>query len=202
MDIKESLISALRMHSIDKLASKYPNADWENVFSKGQLESKTWLIEKLLHWDVDLGIVYMCGGWYGQLASMLFISKLPIIRIYSYDIDPLCTQIANDMNSFKYVNRFMALTEDIHNLDYNKCDTIINTSCEHIKNFSDWYDNIPDNKLLILQSNNFSEIEEHVNCVTSLEEFKQQCYISNLLYSGELDIDVAGYTRYMLIGRK
>ena len=34
MDIKESLISALRMHSIDKLASKYPNADWENVFSK------------------------------------------------------------------------------------------------------------------------------------------------------------------------
>ena len=96
----------------------------------------------------------------------------------------------------------MALTEDIHNLDYNKCDTIINTSCEHIKNFSDWYDNIPDNKLLILQSNNFSEIEEHVNCVTSLEEFKQQCYISNLLYSGELDIDVAGYTRYMLIGRK
>ena len=46
------------------------------------------------------------------------------------------------------------------------------------------------------------ELEEHVNCVNSLEEFKQQCYISNLLYSGELDIDVAGYTRYMLIGRK
>ena len=202
MDIKERLISALRTHSIDKLISKYSNANWENVFSKGQLESKTWLVEKLQHWDVDLGVVYICGGWYGQLASMLFISKLPIIRIYSYDIDLLCTQIANDMNSSKYVNRFMAIAEDIHNLDYNKCDTIINTSCEHIKNFSDWYDNIPDNKLLVLQSNNFSELDEHINCVTSLEEFKQQCYISNLLYSGELDIDVAGYTRYMLIGRK
>ena len=106
----------------------------------------------------------------------------------------------NDINSFKHINRFMAITEDIHNLDYTKCDTIVNTSCEHIKNFSDWYDNIPDNKLLVLQSNNMSDWHEHINCVESLEEFKQQCYISNLLYSGELENEE--FTRYMLIGRK
>ena len=172
----------------------------KDVFRENQLESKSWLVKQLQHWDTDLGIVYICGGWYGVLSSMLFISKLPINRIYSYDIDPFSTQIANDINSFKHINRFMAITEDIHNLDYNKCDTIINTSCEHITNFSDWYDNIPDNKLLALQSNNVSNLDEHINCVESLEEFKQQCYISNLLYSGELNFD--NFTRYMLIGRK
>ena len=58
----------------------------------------------------------------------------------------------------------------------------------------------PDNKLLVLQSNNMSDWHEHVNCIESLEEFKQQCYISNLLYSGELENEE--FTRYMLIGRK
>jgi len=186
--------------SIGNIVEKYPNARWKDVFRENQLESKSWLVKQLQHWDTDLGIVYICGGWYGVLSSMLFISKLPINRIYSYDIDPFSTQIANDINSFKHINRFMAITEDIHNLDYNKCDTIINTSCEHITNFSDWYDNIPDNKLLALQSNNVSNLDEHINCVESLEEFKQQCYISNLLYSGELNFD--NFTRYMLIGRK
>ena len=199
MNSNETLTSTLQS-SIGNIVEKYPNARWKDVFRENQLKSKSWLVKQLQHWDTDLGIVYICGGWYGVLASMLFISKLPIIRIYSYDIDPTSTQIANDINSFKYVNRFMALTEDIHNLDYNKCDTIINTSCEHIKNFSDWYDNIPDNKLLVLQSNNMSDWHEHINCVESLEEFKQQCYISNLLYSGELENDE--FTRYMLIGRK
>ena len=199
MNSNETLTSTLQS-SIGNIVEKYPNARWKDVFRENQLESKSWLVKQLQHWDTDLGIVYICGGWYGVLSSMLFISKLPINRIYSYDIDPFSTQIANDINSFKHINRFMAITEDIHNLDYNKCDTIINTSCEHIKNFSDWYDNIPDNKLLVLQSNNMSDWHEHVNCIESLEEFKQQCYISNLLYSGELENEE--FTRYMLIGRK
>ena len=37
-------------------------------------------------------------------------------------------------------------------------DTIINTSCEHIRNFNSWYNAIPQGKLLILQSNNFFKI--------------------------------------------
>ena len=199
MNSNETLTSTLQS-SIGNIVEKYPNARWKDVFRENQLESKSWLVKQLQHWDKDLGIVYICGGWYGVLSSMLFISKLPINRIYSYDIDPFSTQIANDINSFKHINRFMAITEDIHNLDYNKCDTIINTSCEHITNFSDWYNNIPDNKLLVLQSNNMSDWHEHVNCIESLEEFKQQCYISNLLYSGELENEE--FTRYMLIGRK
>ena len=99
MNSNETLTSTLQS-SIGNIVEKYPNARWKDVFRENQLESKSWLVKQLQHWDTDLGIVYICGGWYGVLSSMLFISKLPINRIYSYDIDPFSTQIANDINSF------------------------------------------------------------------------------------------------------
>ena len=73
--------------------------------------------------------------------------------------------------------KFKAITQDIHNINYaghryttyrangeeqilyNEPDTIINTSCEHIKDFNAWYNSIPDGKLVILQSNDFFELE-------------------------------------------
>ncbi len=79
-------------------------------------------------------------------------------------------------------------------------DTVINTSCEHIENFSKWYDLIPDGKLVVLQSNNFFDVEEHVNCVSNIKEFAEMTPMSNVLYEGELPLDK--YTRYMRIGYK
>ena len=82
-------------------------------------------------------------------------------------------------------------------------DTIINTSCEHIANFSDWYSMIPKGKLVILQSNNFTDLQEHVNCSSSLKEFSESIHMSETLYEGELDLtDQGGYIRFMKIGIK
>ena len=78
--------------------------------------------------------------------------------------------------------------------------TIINTSCEHIDNFSKWYDLLPEGRLIILQSNNYFSIEEHVNCSNSLQEFSTSAPMQKVLYEGELDL--GQYTRYMKIGRK
>jgi hypothetical protein len=79
-------------------------------------------------------------------------------------------------------------------------DTIINTSCEHIANFEEWYAKIPNGKLVVLQSNNYYEIEEHVNCVGSIEEFAVKAPMNNILYSGELEL--TKYKRFMSIGFK
>ena len=81
-----------------------------------------------------------------------------------------------------------------------KPDTIINTSCEHISEFSKWYDKLPEGKLIILQSNNYFEIDEHVNCSNSLTQFSASAPMKKVLYEGELDL--GKYTRYMKIGRK
>jgi hypothetical protein len=113
--------------------------------------------------------------------------------------------------------KFKASTLDIHNITYpteyttirsngtsqtllDMPDTIINTSCEHIENFESWYSKIPDGKIVVLQTNNYSELKEHINCSTSLIEFAKQTPMARVFYEGELCLK--DYTRYMRIGIK
>ena len=193
---------------------------WNDCFSRGQLQSKLWLVKELNRLDLDLGIVFLCAGWYATLATMLFESGIKINRIRSFDIDDSCYSIAETFNKpwVKDEWRFKATTQDIFDIDFNlhtylvkradgsTCDltespnTIINTSCEHIENFDNWYAKIPQGKLVILQSNNYYEVEEHVNCVGSIEEFSTIAPMKDLLYSGELELPK--YKRFMLIGYK
>ena len=193
---------------------------WNDCFSRGQLKSKLWIVKELKKLNLDLGTVFLCAGWYATLATMLFESNIKVDKVRSFDIDPTCWKIAEVFNKPWVVNewQFKASTKDIfdinfasetyttHRSDGTACeqddipDTIINTSCEHIENFSEWYTKIPRGKIVILQSNNYFEVEEHVNCVNSIEEFKTQSPMQNILYSGELELDK--YTRFMLIGYK
>jgi len=192
----------------------------KDCFSRGQLQSKKWLVNELKNCDVPLGTIYLCAGWYATLATMLFESNMKIDKIRSFDIDPSCEFIAKVFNKPWVMKdwKFQTSTMDIHNIGYDSntyivsradgstCnltdspDTIINTSCEHIENFEQWYNKIPDGKLVILQSNNFHEVEEHVNCVKSIKEFGQMAPMTSPLYTGELKLEK--YTRYMLIGYK
>ena len=195
---------------------------WDDCFSRGQLESKLWLVKELKKCKVDLGTVFLCAGWYATLATMIFESGIKVDKIRSFDIDESCVGIAEVFNKpwFSSQWKFKSITADILDIDYTQhtwqCwsqtnnrmsypivdspDTIINTSCEHIENFDTWYNKIPDGKLVILQSNNFFEVEEHVNCVKSVEEFAQQSPMTTVLYKGELELPK--YTRYMRIGYK
>lgn len=193
---------------------------WDDCFSRGQLESKLWLVKELGKLKVDLGTVFLCAGWYATLATMLFESGIRINKIRSFDIDDSCRSIAETFNSpwVKQDWKFKTITQDINEINFSmhtynvkradgsKCelsdspDTIINTSCEHIENFTEWYAKIPNGKLVVLQSNNYYEIEEHVNCVGSIEEFAVKAPMNNILYSGELEL--TKYKRFMSIGFK
>lgn len=195
---------------------------WNDCFSRGQLRSKLWLVHELKKCNADLGTVFLCAGWYATLAVMLFQSNIKLLNVRSFDIDDTCVDIAETFNKPWFVDqwRFKSITQDIMDVDYDEHtwqywsnannrmskpitdtpNTIINTSCEHIENFAEWYDKIPDGKLVVLQSNNFFEVEEHVNCVNSIEEFAVKAPIQNILYSGELEFPK--YKRFMLIGYK
>ena len=64
---------------------------WNDCFSRGQIESKLWLVKELTKLNLDLGTVFLCAGWYATLATMLFESKVKVDKIRSFDIDPsLC----------------------------------------------------------------------------------------------------------------
>ena len=83
---------------------------------------------------------------------------------------------------------------------YDVPNTIINTSCEHIENWDKWWNSIPDGKLCILQSNNYKELSEHINCVDNVDHFKSIAPMKNYLYEG--DLNLGKYIRYMIIGIK
>ena len=193
---------------------------WNDCFSRGQLRSKLWLVHELKKCNADLGTVFLCAGWYATLATMLFESGIRINKIRSFDIDDSCRSIAETFNSpwVKQDWKFKTITQDINEINYSmhtynvkradgsKCeisdspDTIINTSCEHIENFTEWYAKIPKGKLVVLQSNNYYEVEEHVNCAKDITEFGNMARMQNILYSGELELPK--YKRFMLIGYK
>ena len=173
-----------------------------DAFWKGQLSSKEWLIKILTPYIDDVVTVDIHGGWVGVLASLMFQSDVgPSYKhIRSIDIDPTCEFIANMMNKQEEINgRFKAITADMCSLT-TEADIIVNTSCEHIsqEHYEIWLQQLPEESLLVLQSNNY-ELPEHVRTAKTLEEFKEQSKI-NALWSGSLTTNM--YERWMIIGYK
>ena len=195
---------------------------WNDCFSRGQLQSKLWLVHELKKCNVELGTVFLCAGWYATLATMIFESDIKVDKIRSFDIDETTVDIAETFNKSWFENQwqFKALVEDIQDINYNEHtwqywsnknnrmsypiidspNTIINTSCEHIENFSEWYSKMPIGKLVILQSNDYFEVKEHVNCSKSISQFSRSCPMKETLFEGELFLP--DYTRFMKIGYK
>jgi len=207
------------LFDINKTLEKYEDID-QDAFSIGQLKSKKWVVDVLEDLNLPLGITFVLCGWYGILPAMLFYSTLSVDKVRSFDKDEKCWEIADSINKTNCHNqwRFKAITEDIFNIDFKShtwqvwsnsnnrmCypitdvpDTIINTSCEHTSN--DWYEKIPDGKLIVLQSNNFVEIKDHVNCIFSIDEMKETYEMNKIFFSGEKKMKK--YSRYMLVGIK
>lgn len=188
-----------------------------DAYSIGQLKSKNWLIE---HLPENLGLVFICAGWYGTLASMMFERcRTKFDKIRSFDIDPTCAAIADTFNKPWVIDgwQFKASTMDILEMQYptnyvtyrsngtsleliETPTTVINTSCEHILNFKAWYENIPNGTIVVLQGNDFFDVHEHVNCSKDLKEFDAMSPMSNVHYLGELTLPK--YKRFMKIGIK
>lgn len=202
-------------------ASKKINYNMLDAFSKGQINSKAWLVSELSKLDIDLGNMWTLCGWVGSLAYIVnnAKTKLKFNHIRSFDIDGKCAGLADQLNKAALLDnwRFKASTLDVNSMYYvdykfatqksdgtvqyiqESADTVINTSCDHMDK-NTWWERIPSGTLVVLQNNNFLEKTEHVNTVASLAEFKNRYPMHNILYEGELDCDL--YVRYMLIGRK
>jgi hypothetical protein len=172
-------------------------------FWKGQVNSKVWLIdnlEKVLFLDKRHNIV-IHGGWNGVLSSLLFNSNIDIKHITSIDIDPICEKVAKTINRRQDLeSRFSAITADMCSYQYD-ADIVINTSCEHItqEQYNQWLKNVPKKSLVVIQSNDYRDLEEHVNCVDTLQELEQKSNLK-IIFSDKLALQK--YNRFMVIGYK
>ena len=214
--VLEKYTNSLFVPALKKLQDTDIDMD---CFSRGQIQSKKWLVDTLKEEDLDLGTVFICAGWYATIVPMLSEAKIKFDKIRSFDIDDSVWKIAETFNQhLKDGWLFKAQTKDIMDINYavddyttikgngdiEQCkdspDTIINTSCEHIADFDKWFAKIPYGKLIILQSNNYYSVEEHVNCVKDGLDFEQMAPLSEVYFAGELPLEK--YTRFMRIGRK
>lgn len=173
-------------------------------FWKGQIKSKVWLIDNLLPVvsSSDKTIV-IHGGWNGVLASLIFQTMPFITSVVSIDIDSSCEETAKTMNKIEEMQgKFKALTCNMADYQYDVFPNIvINTSCEHItqETYECWLNNIPLDSLIVLQSNNYFDLDEHIRCAEDLIHFEKQSKIK--IISSHV-LELPKYKRFMIIGRK
>jgi hypothetical protein len=197
-------------------------ANLNEHFSRGQMKSKCWMVEKLaeIFPNAYLGTIAHYGGWYATVAKNIF-QQFGVKKYYNIELDENCIEIADDFNYEQYQNnwQFKSVQQDCGTIKYSdkgtfdlavknkqkhavsvtvKPDLVINTSCEHMN--EDWYNNLPDGMLVCLQTNDYFSNEQHVNCVNGIQEAKAKYPMKEVLYEGEIDTHL--YNRFMLIGEK
>lgn len=187
------------------VASQTP-PDLGVALNRNQMRGKKWLVDQLAATLGQApGRVLILGGWYGVLAALLLNDeRLNLEHVSSLDMNPECRAVAMSINRTAVkAGRFEALTGDMLDFDYERVEpgtVIVNTSCEHLPDFDAWYARVPAGSLLVLQSNDYYSLDEHVNCVPDLQAFQQQAKLSDTLFAGEIELKKC--TRFMLIGRK
>ena len=186
----------------------------QHAFSKGQLASKSWLLNELNHAypKVPKPTIAILGSWIGALVEPLHKS-IPIERIYGIDTDAEAIEKSEKLNR-QFVQDSWKYKGVVHDVDLLDCgemefqtggelinvkpDWIINTSCEHMSTL--WYDSVDSDQLIIMQTNNSEEFEGHINTCEDLKAMQEKYPLSQTHYIGELV--TPAYTRYMQIGYK
>ena len=196
-------------------------ANFNDHFSRGQIQSKIWLVEelkKIITGPIDTLVHY--GGWYATIAYFLF-KEFDIRQYYNIEQDKKCVWIGDFFNYPQYNNswKYKGVFMDVNDIHYNKDNEftahtqnkqqekiqltvkpnfILNTSCEHMD--ETWYKNLPDGTFVALQTNDYFSNEQHSNCVGGINEAIAKYPMTELYYSGSLDTQL--YNRFMLIGKK
>ena len=179
------------------------NSDLLDSFSPNQFKSKERLIEMIreqLILKTESEIVIF-GGWYGSILVPAFKE---VKRITLLDKDREVISIAKNrlFNHYKNVD---FLDEDVFewapsSSRIKKTDLIINTSCEHMPPMKELKFNWGTEAHFAFTSNNMYNIEGHVNCVSCLDEFKEQLPDNARVISEDEISDERG-RRFLIVGK-
>tara|TARA_B100000214_G_C23763250_1_gene533222 strand:+ start:140 stop:748 length:609 start_codon:yes stop_codon:yes gene_type:complete len=200
VDIKilQNIITNLISSSMRELRD---DKDLLDSFSPNQFKSKLKLINHIENLNIlneDSEIVIF-GCWYGSILIPAFYNKVK--KITAIDIDPKVISRAK-YNLFKDTNVDF-ISKDVFDWApdssrIKKTDLIINTSCEHMPSMKKL--NLETKSYFAYTSNNMYDIEGHINCVSSIEEFKYQLPDNAKVMIEDRIVDERG-TRFLLIGK-
>lgn len=210
---------------INVLTAIKDNKDLErdifDSFSPNQVSSKKALLDAVSRLDIlnKDSTVVIWGCWYGSILIPALSDKVK--KIIGVDLDENAIKIAKN-KLFPNIKNVEFIVDDIfasYKKSYIDTNLFVNTSCEHMRPMKEWKwfdsgalenDNVDwktfrtpklsNNSYFAFQSNNMYGIEGHINCVNSLDEFKNQLpERAEVLHQEEVE-DARG-TRYMLTGK-
>jgi len=208
MDIKflQTILNNLISSSMREVRE---DKDLLDSFSPNQFKSKLKLVEHIDKLDIltKESEIVIFGSWYGSILIPAFYNKVKKITCIDQDAKVISRA---KYNLFKDFNVDF-ITGNVFEFrdSYKNADLFINTSCEHMKSMKEWgpaptYKNPWWNRVspayFAFQSNNMYDIEGHINCVSSIEEFKYQMPDKAEILVEDKIIDDRG-TRFMLIGK-
>jgi hypothetical protein len=182
------------------------------AFSAAQMQSKLWLVQRLEsvlleERPIEDGYrIWLLAGWHGLTNLVLRTrSKIPILEVRSFDIDPTCETIADTINNLWVWKawEFKAHTVDINQLEYRpQPDVVINSSVEHMANNA-WWTNIPKGTIVCLQASDMED-EDHVNRFSTAHDLFKAYPVEELIYEGvkRFEFDDKAFYRVMIIGIK
>jgi hypothetical protein len=183
------------------MAEARNNKDLLDSVSPNQYKSKEVLIkhvENLQLIDQNSEIVIF-GGWYGTILIPAFKY---VDRITLIDKDKDVIGVAKN-RLFDHYKNVDFISKDVFDWAPDSkriktCNLIINTSCEHMSSMKNL--ELDTKAYFAYQSNNMYDIEGHINCVSSIEEFKYQLPDNAKVMVEDKIIDERG-TRFLLIGK-
>ncbi len=185
-----------------------------SAFSHGQIHSKLWLCEEIEKHITKPCNVAILGCWYNILGFMMVTRNKDLYNyIDGIDLNQDAITIANKICDAWMINDDQKIKNQcyhVSNIEFYNYDFIINTSCEDMTS-NKWYENIWDNKIVCLQTNNLTQEQVSkyqgwniVNPNPTIEVFKNKYPMKEILFEGKKDFDYGDlkYSRYMLIGKK
>lgn len=183
------------------MAEARHNKDLLDSVSPNQYRSKEVLIkhvENLQLVDQNSEIVIF-GGWYGTILIPAFKY---VDRITLIDKDKNIIGVAKN-RLFDHYKNVDFISKDVFDWAPDSkriktCNLIINTSCEHMPSMKKL--ELDTKSYFAYQSNNMYDIEGHINCVSSIEEFKWQLPDNAKVMVEDKITDERG-TRFLLVGK-
>lgn len=165
-----------------------------NSVNENQIKNKVFLVKNLrkyFHITNNFNVAVV-AGWYG-LGSYL-LKECYSANVTNVDMNPKCKTFGKLM--YPEVNH---VTSTIEDFDFKGYNLIICPSCEHIEDgvINDMINRCDSNSLIVLLSNNYKEINDHINCKDNMEDFKNSV---SLDIKDEYELKLEKYNRFMIIG--
>ena len=148
-----------------------------NSLDKKQIESKKWLVDTLAEYYTGNDTFIIGGGWYGLLSHLIRMQwPEESLNITSGDIDPRCEEFGWKLFHNSDIN---FVTEDMTSRNLSEYSAIISTSCEHIEPqvLKKFIKSKHDDAWVVLQTNNYYELDSHINCYGNVMSFAIHSFV-------------------------